>query len=268
MATGWRDMPHPPNERQDDSTSSALPLRNVTRGRLTAFVALGLFGYYVLPDLTFPNWFSDWAQLRCDGAVSEDQLGWCTTNEFDLTVAETLVLAPRMTGYLSHVFTFAACPGLALWSLSEVQPAHAWENRAAFVGTNLVSATLNIHAKRMFRRQRPCFHFGREASTQAADLAGWQQWVSFYSGDTAMAFSFVSTGVALTAARGRAIQARDLARVGGCLAAIGSVLRIVADMHWGTDVLVGCFMGCTVGGGLPTLLFRVAGADDRRTNKP
>ena len=86
-------------------------------------------------------------------------------------------------------------------------------------------------------------------------MPGWQQWVSFYSGDTAMAWSFVGSGVALAQARGRRAVSGRLVRVGGGLAAVGSLLRIIGDMHWCSDVLVGVIMGWVVGWGLPTLLF-------------
>ena len=37
---------------------------------------------------------------------------------------------------------------------------------------------------------------------------------------------------------------------------MGSVLRIVGDMHWLTDVLVGVVAGISIGAGLPLLLLR------------
>jgi membrane-associated phospholipid phosphatase len=37
---------------------------------------------------------------------------------------------------------------------------------------------------------------------------------------------------------------------------VGSIMRVMALMHWMSDVLVGVLAGVAIGAGLPTMLFR------------
>jgi hypothetical protein len=127
-------------------------------------------------------------------------------------------------GYASHLLTFVACPYVSLVDIfsarggpDDVQRLHSRQDFAVWGGTQLSSAGLNALTKHSSRRQRPCWHFGRESETEAADKP-WQQWVSFYSGDTAMAWSFVAAAAALAAARGREWQ--PLWQRGALLAAV------------------------------------------------
>jgi len=77
--------------------------------------------------------------------------------------------------------------------------------------------------------------------------------LSFFSGDTAWAFSVASSATTLAYLRGYAAAPWILAG-GGTLAVAAGVLRISADMHWATDVLAGAVIGTTIGAGLPLLL--------------
>ena len=74
------------------------------------------------------------------------------------------------------------------------------------------------------------------------------------SGDATIAAVTFSAGLGLTAVRRRA-HFQLQAWAGGAVAVTGSVLRVVAFMHWTTDVLVGDIVGFTVGFGLPVFVF-------------
>ena len=176
------------------AAAAAAALWHVPQGCLVAFVALGAFVQWVLPYMFYPDFYTDWHLFSCDeGAMSPSDeaaalmpgplqrllqgargRGWCGTNRADLWVANKLVLAPRATGYISHAFTFGACPWLAVRSL------HDWrEDGSIWMGTQLISAGLNQLAKRGAQRQRPCFYFGREELTQAAEMPGWRFSIDF-----------------------------------------------------------------------------------------
>ena len=111
--------------------------------------------------------------------------------------------------------------------------------------------------------RRPCFHYGRQSETEAAEHPG-QQWVSFYSGDATVAAASYGVGVGLAILRRRP-HTRVYKWVGGAVAAVGSLLRVVAYMHWATDVLVGVAVGFALGFGPPLLLARMQPAPTATT---
>ena len=237
-----------------------MSLRNATVRPLLIYCVVGVFAGLVVPPLLFA---SSTAGYTCEHGLPDS--GWCATNDFDVAVTSVLVMAPKVTGLTSHLFTFVACPFVALSSVlaplraegehqAYMPRAHAKQDAVIWISTQLMSAGANTIAKKGFRRQRPCYHFEQENETEAIFLPN-QQWVSFYSGDTAMAWSFVAAAFALASARGRG-NTPQLARLGGTLACIGSVFRITGFMHWATDVITGVFFGCLIGAGLPTVCFR------------
>lgn len=78
--------------------------------------------------------------------------------------------------------------------------------------------------------------------------------ISFYSGDATAAFSSFGTGLALTIARTRP-YVKQYGIIGFITAFIGSFLRIVAFMHWTTDVIVGSTIGFLFGFGIPWYIY-------------
>jgi hypothetical protein len=129
-------------------------------------------------------------------------------------------------------------------------------------------------AKMMAKRQRPCFHYGREGNTEAQDAPG-EQFVSFYSGDSSIGCCFVAVGVYLlwmylqrcppppaaaapppaAAAGGNtatsflplSFSLRTAVCAGLMIEPLGCILRTVADMHWFADMLTGGVMGAGQG---------------------
>jgi membrane-associated phospholipid phosphatase len=103
------------------------------------------------------------------------------------------------------------------------------------------------------QRQRPCFYYGLENLTEVYDNPS-EQFVSFYSGDATIAFSTFGTGILLAIARNR-FYVKIYSNLGFILAFTGAFLRIVAFMHWTTDVLTGIVTGFLIGFGVPYLIF-------------
>jgi len=235
-----------------ERTSDAVSWKRVL-GALGVSILLML-----LPDAAYPHAPAASA-LTCADA-------WCTTDGLD--TALSAALAPRGGGVdlkaaalASHVLNFGVSPLLAVSSALAPPPPHqlvprrrqALQDAAIVLVCVLGAIGANSVAKVGARRQRPCFHYGRQGETEAAGRPA-EQWVSFYSGDATIAAASCGAGLALALVRRRS-HARALAWAAGAAALAGSLLRVVALMHWFTDVLVGCLAGFALGFGPPLLLF-------------
>jgi hypothetical protein len=145
---------------------------------------------------------------------------------------------------------------------------HAAQDAVLVLDTALVALGINSLAKIGARRQRPCFHYGLQNESEVGLLSqagqAHEEFLSFFSGDATIAFVTYSAGVCLAHLRGRSYASSShplavkgvspLAVVGGFFAWLGALLRVVAFMHWMTDVLMGVLVG-SICGCLPLLLF-------------
>lgn len=189
---------------------------------------------------------------------------WCSSNGFDEAFRDLLRADnPRAPAGLSHAFSTAAAPALALGAL--VPPAlmsrgggEAVEN--VIIAFDAVAVTFGItHAtKGAVARERPAVHHHVVAATEYSDQPNeWYQ--SFFSGDTSLAFSVVSSATTISFLRGYSVAPYVLGM--GSLIGLGTAgLRIAADMHWATDVLTGAAVGTAVGFGMPYFLHARKGA--------
>jgi membrane-associated phospholipid phosphatase len=91
------------------------------------------------------------------------------------------------------------------------------------------------------------------STTLPASLLGKSRHASFFSSHTTTAFALASSVTTVSALRGYP-AAPYFGALGGALAATTSVLRIAADLHYASDVLVGALVGTGVGAGLPLLI--------------
>ena len=189
---------------------------------------------------------------------------WCDPGAFDRGAREALAAAnPRPPALLSHVLSIGIAPALA-FTLTAVPAVRAGRGRYALedavivIDAFVLATALADFTKKTADRERPAFHHGREAATEFAGHPG-ERNRSFFSGDTAWAFSFVASGTTLARLRGYG-TARWIAGAGAAVATGAGLLRIVADVHWATDVMAGAAAGTLVGTGLPLLLHRRAGA--------
>ena len=213
-------------------------------GEFVASIGIGFF----IPDLVVPP---SPEERTCANS-------WCETNGFDETLNQLfLARNPHAAGTISHVFTLGLTPAIGFAGV--IVPAslagkggYALRDSVIMVNAFVIATGFNSLAKVGASRQRPAFHYGREADTEAAGHPR-EEFLSFYSGDTTWAFTLASSASTLAFLRGYS-SARWIALGSGVLALTGGVLRMSADMHWATDVLVGAVTGTAVGVGLPLLV--------------
>ena len=120
------------------------------------------------PLATDKEWDARAENLTCTPGLPNS--GWCDPPAFDVAVTNALVPTKRGRrgiGLLSHLVNFLACPALALAStLSPLccvdsnaprrqRLAHAGQDTAILLSTQLVSVGLNGLFKQELMRQRP-----------------------------------------------------------------------------------------------------------------
>ena len=240
------------------------------------------------------------SQVRCPSWVplniyNTTTVGWCKTNAFDVAMTKAFRAEhPKLPGLISHVFTMGLSPIIAFTSaLSSTfyicckkktglrvvglvsEPQQAGQDFLVVLSCLLFALGLNSFAKLGAKRQRPCFEYNLQNITEAG--LGWnEQYMSFLSGDATAAWVTCTAGICLAKLRDRAyVRAHwqyrghvsiPLMPFFACLFAfLGAFLRVVAFMHWTTDVLTGVFVGSLCGYGLPMLVFKRKDDNDDRT---
>jgi membrane-associated phospholipid phosphatase len=231
-------------EVEEAADSPPHALRNATPGRLAlAFGAVVLF-------------FIGFSVATGDPL---ETCRWCTSNEFDETIRKWLVADDaRTAGLLSHVFSIGILPALAIGAtvvpgaLTRARRHFGAQDFAILIVAFLMTTAVTDGVKKLAERERPGFHHERALLLEAAQHP-LERNLSFFSGDTAWAFAFAACAFTLARLRGYRTE-RWIGIAGFVCATIAGILRIVADMHWASDVIVGAIVGTTIGVVLPTLI--------------
>ena len=200
--------------------------------------------------------------LSLASGSSAARCSWCEPDSLDVSVRSALFTHDSRTPALtSHILSLGAAPllafgGVVVPALASGHGRYAVEDSVVILdGFILVSGFADL-SKKMTARQRPSFHYGRQSQTESAnDLADANR--SFFSGDTAWPFTLASSASALAYSRGY-VTAPWLVAGGAAIGVSTGMLRMVADMHWFTDVLTGAAVGVGTGLALPLLLHRRA----------
>ncbi len=183
---------------------------------------------------------------------------WCEPPAFDRALHAPWAADARRTAAMgSHFLSYVAIPSGAL-AVTALPPAlrgnarHVYENAAILLECLLFETALTTAVKKVVARRRPAFHYGRAGDTEYG-ASPEQENVSFFSGDTAAAFALSSGAATLSFLRGYAIA--PYVTAAGAVLSIGTgVLRVGADVHWPSDVLVGAAVGASIGIAVPFLL--------------
>jgi membrane-associated phospholipid phosphatase len=180
---------------------------------------------------------------------------WCAGNALDDHVRDALIWQDRNAAKrASDGVAFALIPVAALGQ-DLLAARAAGDTRAAAVDGLVVlqavalAADVNQIVKLSVGRQRPFVRFGDDPSRAPTSDDN----LSFYSGHTSLAFSFVAATATVAQLRGYR-TAPWVWAIGLPLAAAAGYFRIAGDMHYLTDVLAGAAVGTAMGVAVPRLL--------------
>ena len=245
---------------------------------MTNFVLFSLFAVAVLAtprDALAQDLRHDWA---LDGSVIgagvaaaiglelakpavAKECRWCAANSVDEGVRDALVWSNHQAAATtSDILLAGAVPALAFG----VDAALALrDDRWGGVGVDVLviaeAGVLAIDAtqiaKLVFARQRPCAHSPEDSPGRCNGHSTSDDNVSFFSGHSSATTALaVATG---TVAQMRGYRWAPVAWATLTPLALGTgYLRIAADEHWFTDVLVGVLVGAGIGAGVPYLFHR------------
>jgi membrane-associated phospholipid phosphatase len=180
---------------------------------------------------------------------------WCAPGGIDASVRNALVWDDRFrtADVLSSIVAMGIVPVSAVGYL--ILSAHGrGDTRAGLVDSLLVveaasvALLLNQTVKLLVARQRPYAYYGHDVGASANETN-----LSFYGGHGSFAFSVAAATVTLASMRGYSGTAA-VAGVGFAAAAGVAYLRMAADQHYLSDVLVGAVVGGLVGWAIPRFL--------------
>jgi membrane-associated phospholipid phosphatase len=187
---------------------------------------------------------------------------WCAPNAFDTAARDALKWSNTdAADALSYVTGYALAPIVAIAGDALV----AWRDgraRDAAVDTLLIAeatvVALDVDQATKFiaGRERPFVHALAPAD-KARTAQPSDNNVSFFSGHSTLAFSLATASATVATLRGYR-NARWLWPAGLLVAALTGYLRIAADRHYLSDVLVGAAVGSLSGFAVPWLFHQRA----------
>ena len=163
----------------------------------------------------------------------------------------------KLADTLSNVDVFVAMPaavyGLDAYLAGSSGALGGWGTDALIITEAVaVAALLNQTVKFIAGRERPFVHTLPDAEKPLTEHPTDNN-LSFYSGHATFAFALLASGLSVAELRG--YPNRWLLWAVGLPIALGApYLRMAADRHYFTDVLVGAVLGGTIGWFLPILL--------------
>lgn len=221
-------QPHPPR------WSPALDV-TITAGGADLWLATETFKPYLAPSRC------RWCNVDALDAGVRDALVWRVTDAAD-TIS-------NVTGFV--LMPFAAVGLDALAAGHDGARGNVGEDLVLIAEAGVVAANVTQLTKMLVGRERPFVHALASAQkTRTREPA--DNNLSFFSGHTAEAFALAAASGTVGTLRG--YRWAPLAwGVGGVVAATTAYLRIAADKHWLTDVVVGAVVGGAIGFAVPFL---------------
>jgi membrane-associated phospholipid phosphatase len=186
-----------------------------------------------------------------------DECRWCEPNAFDTAARDAFRWSDTAAAdATSYVLGFALLPAMTLGlnAASARDEGHAVqgaEDLLIVAEAVALSASLNQLTKFLVGRERPFVHAldpeWKDRTAQPSDNN-----LSFFSGHTTLAFAVAVSGATVATLRGYD-TAPYLWAIGGLMAVATGWLRVAADRHYLSDVLVGAAVGSLVGWAVPWL---------------
>jgi len=182
---------------------------------------------------------------------------WCEANAFDAAARDAFRWDDvDAADAASYVLGFAVLPAMTLGlnaasARDEGVPVQGAEDLLLVAEAVVFASALNQMTKFLVGRERPFVHAlepeWKERTAKPADNN-----VSFFSGHTTLAFAVAVSGATVATLRGYD-TAPYLWAIGTAMALATGYLRIAADRHYLSDVLVGAAVGSLVGWAVPWL---------------
>ncbi len=195
---------------------------------------------------------------------------WRNTNGIDVTVRNALRWEdPAPARLASDLSLFVVAPVFGVGMQVAVAGA---DRRTNEVGTNvlivfqatLLAAVLNQTTKLVIARERP-FVYALADDKKNGTRSPSDNNLSFFSGHTTTTFALAAAGGAVASLRG--YRGAPYVWAGGGLVAVTTgYLRIAADKHWFSDVLVGALVGTAMGLVVPFVFHRRADTPEPMTS--
>ena len=185
---------------------------------------------------------------------------WCTPGQFDVWVRNELIWSDTKTASTASDALMVAVPAGAALALIFTARANGAGGREVAEDL-LVMAEATATATAMMQLAKfPTARLRPDAWAEGGATSPGSR-MSFWAGHSSSAFAVAASATQVSRMRGRASwKWIGLATFTG--AAGVSWMRIAADRHWGTDVLVGTAVGTAVGLAVPLLVLHPA---DERT---
>ncbi len=197
--------------------------------------------------------------------LAPQQCRLCGTNGFDnaIRVLFNPSLKPSADGFhgadtASTIVGFIAVP-VAMIGLDAIFTAREgvfmkafWTDVVLMLEATFSALAVNQTVKFLAGRARP-YTIGAPPELLESGRDPPDNNLSFFSGHTTLAFALTSSAATIASLRGYR-HAWVLWAVGLPLATATGILRLAADKHWASDVLVGAAVGTVFGVLMPTLL--------------
>lgn len=185
--------------------------------------------------------------------LAPKQCRWCNTNSLDRSFRNEAKWSNKnLANNLSHVTGFVVSPLFAIgthfwldWKNDRV--ADYYTDYSIIAESTLIATLVGQAVEYSVGRERPNAHFASSKVSKSSNNT------SFYSGHTTIAFSLAVSSA--TIASMERDEAAPFIWAGGLLlAGTTAYLRLAADRHYFTDVLVGASVGSAIGFAVPYFL--------------
>jgi membrane-associated phospholipid phosphatase len=186
------------------------------------------------------------------GWPTPERCGICCTNNVDLWVARTVGSwrHPELYADTSDVLLWSGVIGSGLASFAASGREQGFQDTTIIAQSVLLTAMLTSISKRLVARRRPGVHL----DNPHAEIGSTEANLSFFSGHSSTAASAASSLATLAYLRGHGYRHAVLA-AGVAYALTVGMLRIAAQRHWLTDVLMGWAVGAALGALVPLALY-------------
>jgi hypothetical protein len=189
------------------------------------------------------------------GELAPSRCRWCNVDTLDARVRQALVWhATESADTLSNLLGFAVMPLVSV-GLDAIAADHDGalgdtpEDGLLIGEAAVITADVDQLTKLFLGRERPFVHMLAPAEKRRTPHPADNN-LSFFSGHASEAFALAAASGTIGVLRGYRWAPLEWS-VGCAVAATTAYLRIAADRHWLTDVLVGMALGAGIGFAVP-----------------